>query len=114
MEYGREYYKAMEELFGGIPEVTEVDTLILMLSHTTIPHEVVDFMGRKQVCYPSRANCICDAVCHYGSYGHTEGLIEIMGLVDPAICDSVEGNLNALEVFNRIQEHYLKNFQKNS
>lgn len=46
-----------------------------------------------------------DAVCHYGSYGHMEGLLEIMGtIVDPEKDgDSVAGNLTADDVIKRIE-----------
>lgn len=45
-----------------------------------------------------------DAVCHYGSYGSTRGLLEIMGtIVSPEAGDSVEGWLTAEEVIERIQ-----------
>lgn len=47
-----------------------------------------------------------DAICHDGSYGREEGLLEIMGnLVDEIkICDSVEGFLMADEILKRIDE----------
>lgn len=38
-----------------------------------------------------------DAVCHYFSYGHEDGLLEVMGL--PALCDDdVCGWLTAEEI----------------
>jgi hypothetical protein len=49
---------------------------------------------------------ICDAVCHSGSYGHEEGLLEIMGLTHND--DSVEGWLTSEEVFDRIFEDWSK------
>lgn len=48
---------------------------------------------------------IGDAVCHSGSYGHENGLLEIMGL---GVCmenagDDVEGWLTAEEVLERLE-----------
>ena len=46
-----------------------------------------------------------DAICHRGSYGVNEGLLEIMGdIVDEeAVGDRVEGWLTAEEVIERIE-----------
>lgn len=41
-----------------------------------------------------------DAICHSGSYGHEDGLIEVMGL--PQCQDDVIGHLTAEEVFNMV------------
>ena len=48
-----------------------------------------------------------DAICHYGSYGSEEGLLEIAGqLVDEAIDgDSVKGWLTAEQVIERIKKY---------
>lgn len=43
-----------------------------------------------------------DAVCHSGSYGHENGLIEVMGL--PQCQDDVIGYLTAEEVLNMVDE----------
>lgn len=56
--------------------------------------------------YGHRDELICDAVCHSGSYGHEEGLLEIMGLTHND--DSVEGWLTSEEVFDRIFEDWSK------
>ena len=41
-----------------------------------------------------------DAICHSGSYGHENGLIEVMGL--PQCQDDVIGHLTAEEVLNMV------------
>lgn len=41
-----------------------------------------------------------DAICHSGSYGHEDGLIEVMGL--PQCQDDVIGYLTAEEVLNMV------------
>lgn len=43
-----------------------------------------------------------DAICHSGSYGHEDGLIEVMGL--PQCQDDVIGHLTAEEVLNMVDE----------
>lgn len=52
--------------------------------------------------YDNMGNVIADAVCNSMSYGHEQGLIEVMG--EP-LCqaddDDVEGYLTADTVFNR-------------
>lgn len=44
-----------------------------------------------------------DVICHRGSYGHNEGLLEIMGNI-VRVNDSVEGWLTADDVIERIEE----------
>lgn len=48
---------------------------------------------------------VWDAVCHYGSYGYEQGLLEVMGseIVDPDAGDSVEGWLTADEIIRRLE-----------
>ena len=97
-------------MHGGIPEVTQVDKLTTMLEATNIPFEITENYGRPQVWYPNKEHPVCDAICHWGSYGHQTGLIEIMGLTHND--DSVEGYLNADEVFSRIKEHWEETGEK--
>lgn len=97
----------LEAMHGGIPEITQVDKLIVMLETTDIPFTVTSNHGRPQVWYPDDKRPVCDAICHWGSYGHQTGLIKIMGLTHND--DSVEGYLNADEVFARIKEHWEAN-----
>ena len=89
----------------------EIVKLSKMLDKEGIPHEDMQLFDGIQVNYPNKENCICDAICHSFSYGHEQGLLEIMGLVDEEkVGDSVEGYLTAKEVFKRIRKHYKKNF----
>jgi hypothetical protein len=95
----------MKDLFGKEFSPTEMYKLINLLINAKIPFEVVECYGTPQVCYPSAENRICDAICHSGSYGHEQGLLEIMGLnTDPT--DDVEGWLTAEEVYKRILQDY--------
>lgn len=43
-----------------------------------------------------------DAICHSGSYGHEQGLLEVMGTVARADDDDVEGWLTADEILQRL------------
>ena len=45
-----------------------------------------------------------DAICHSGSYGHEDGLIEVMGL--PQCQDDVIGYLTAEDVLKMVDEPY--------
>ena len=84
--------------------------LASMLLAAGIPFEGREIWEGYQVCYPSVANCVSDAVCHGFSYGHEDGLLEIMGLVDEAeVGDSVEGWLSAEQVFERYEKHWREN-----
>lgn len=52
-----------------------------------------------------------DAICHDGSYGHEDGLLEIMGkLVNKSKANinmkDVEGYLTAQEILDRIDHRY--------
>ena len=93
--------------------MTQMKKLENMLNISNIPFEITEHWSHtEQIWYPSRKNPICDVVCFGdtilgGSYGHEEGLLEIMGLVDEEKTgDSVEGWLTAGEVFDRIWDDY--------
>ena len=54
--------------------------------------------------YEEESHRILSAICHYGSYGYEENLIEIMGLLtdEESKYDSVLGHLTAEQVLERI------------
>ena len=86
---------------------TEILKLDKMLTDAKIPHTLDRFLDGWRVIYFVNGNRVADAIQHYGSYGNTENLLEIMGLVKPEeTSDSVLGHLTADDVFNRISEHY--------
>ena len=99
----------MKDFFGNEFSTAEMYKLVNLLTQAKIPFEVGEILGTLQVFYPQKKNPICDAICHAGSYGHEEGLLEIMGLVEG---DSVEGYLTAEEVFERIKKNYEENSGK--
>ena len=94
--------------------MTQMEKLENMLNISNIPFEITEHWSHtEQIWYPSRKNPICDVICFGGtdlggSYGHEEGLLEIMGLVSEEKTDDlVEGWLTAEEVFDRIWDDYI-------
>ena len=90
----------------------EMNKLIKLLAKADIPFEVLgypfnplDSYGNKtdggfQIFSPTLVESKIDAVCHFGTYGYQDGLIEIMekNAMDPV------GWLTAEEAF----EHFVK------
>ena len=89
--------------------MSELDRLEYMLKKNNIPYERIDeenkmfpILNRHQICVPSEKDREWDAICHYGSYGYEEGLIEIYGdIVVAEDGDSVLGFLTAEDVIKR-------------
>lgn len=52
------------------------------------------------IVYDENDERLWDAICHYGSYGYEQGLIEIYGV----ICDDVVGYLTADDIINNYLE----------
>lgn len=90
-------------------DFTQMVALEKALLAAGVPCERRRLYDGWQICYPSIENCVADVICHYGSYGSEQGLLEIMGLVSDGNGDSVEGYLNAGECFNLIWRHYAAN-----
>lgn len=101
-------------------ELTKLETWLR--SHH-IPYERIDEnppewaprLDRHQICVPSKKikERKWDAICHYGSYGYEEGLLEIYGeLVTEDDDDSVVGYLTAADVVKRV-EAWLERGKKN-
>ena len=89
----------------------EIFKLEAMLKAEGIPfvyHRQPDMCG-FQICYPEDGeNRVCSIILHSGSYGRSEGQLEIMGLLKPdeEQCDDVAGYLTADDVFERIKAHH--------
>lgn len=91
--------------------LNEMQKLSNLLNKACIPYEVAfDYFSNMKIMYPNQAYCKCDVICNDYSYGGTEGLLEIMGLVDNDNEDTVEGYLTAEEVAKRIIEHWIERF----
>ena len=92
----------------------EILRLQKMLEENHIPHVISRWMDGWMVCYPvarPSEECVIDAIENSHSYGYSEDLIEIMGLLTPEEeeCDSVVGHLTAENVFERIKKHWEAN-----
>jgi len=85
----------------------EIEKLKEMLKKSGIPFEEVEMNGGKQIIYSYKNNRVLDAVCHSFSYGHEQGLLEIMGLLteEESKYDEVAGWLTAKDVYSRIKRH---------
>lgn len=69
------------------------------------PYCIVELERHQLIVYDERGNRLWDAICHDGSYGAEEGLLEIYGeIVSPMAGDSVEGWLTAEDVIKRIDQ----------
>lgn len=84
----------------------ELDKLEQYLKDHDIPYERIDKytnpVDQHQIAVPGFLNREWDAVCHLGSYGYENGLLEIMGSISRS--DDVEGWLTAEDVIERIEE----------
>ena len=103
-------YQDYEKMYGGIPDYTENDKFIKMVQEKppmTFTFSVTEIFGRPQIIFmdAETGERVCDAVCHCGSYGHEEGLIEVMGYpLCKATEDDVEGFLTADTVYERLMK----------
>lgn len=93
-----EYLKVNEIPYERISKDTEYDD-------PEHPHYIKEFERHQLIVYDERGNRLWDAICHEGSYGVEEGLLEIYGeIVSPMAEDSVEGWLTAKDVIKRIEQ----------
>ena len=91
-------------------KLKELNKLEKYLKDNKIPYERIDeegskympMLNRHQICVP-RAELPreWDVICHYGSYGYDEGLLELMGNISRI--NDVEGYLTAEDVIKRIK-----------
>ena len=107
--------KTFKELFDADEQYItdnryqEILRLDAMLNERHIPHICQKFMDGWQVIYPEDGKKrVMDAIEHFGSYGHEQDKLEIMGLLtsEEKKNDSVLGYLLAEEVFTRINRHW--------
>lgn len=103
-----------EELDPNI-DFAEMDKLEQLLVEADIPYEKSRMFGGKQLQYPCKgSDRVCSVILHRGSYGRSEGLLEIMGLLtdEELECDDVVGYLTADDVFGRIKRHFEEKGEK--
>ena len=100
-------YQDYEKMYGDIPDYTENDKFIKMVRENppmTFTFSVIKTWGRPQIVFmdAETGERVSDAICHFGSYGHEKGLIEVMGYPLCKIEDDVEGCLTADTVYERL------------
>ena len=88
--------------------LTQLDLLQKYLKEQDIHYERIDNSwemdsdGFHQIqVFDNEGNQIWDAVCHGFSYGHEDGLLEVMGLNDHK--NDVEGDLTAKDIICKIE-----------
>lgn len=89
--------------------MSELDKLEAYLKENGIEHERIDDMAygwhMHKIVVTKDGEYQWDAICHRGSYGFEQGLLEIMGtIVTEEDGDSVVGWLTADDVIKRIQK----------
>lgn len=98
--------------------MSELDKLEQYLKEHDYPYERIDEEGSKipgiipigsrhqLIVYgdKEKSERLWDAICHYGSYGFEQGLIEVMGESVVRGEYSVEGYLTAEEIIQRLEE----------
>lgn len=84
--------------------LTEIKKLANGLMEKGIAFTFHRFMDGYQIVVndPETREYKWDAICHNFSYGHTEGLIEIMGDIVEIDYDAVEGYLTAEDILTRV------------
>lgn len=55
------------------------------------------------IVYDVNGRRLWDAICQWGSYGYSQGLIEVMGTMCQNKHDRVEGWLTAQDIINRLE-----------
>lgn len=101
--------KSIHEMLGATEEISvnlnEINQLAQGLVEKGITFTTKRLLGGMQIVVnDDNDNYLWDAICHCGSYGHEEGLIEIMGTIVQNDCDDVEGYLTAEEILSRLDE----------
>lgn len=106
-----EKYKREERAMAE--NLTQLDKLEKYLKENGIKYERIDTKDTHQINVPNSKDKEWDAICHYGSFGYKEGLLEIYGSIVPKnVGDTVEGYLTAEDVVNRINEYKKKDESK--
>lgn len=84
-------------------DLTEMNKLAQGLVAKGITFTTKKYLGGMQIVVnDENDNYLWDAICHCGSYGHEDGLIEIMGTPVQNEKDEVEGYLTAEEILSRL------------
>lgn len=84
--------------------MTEMEKLCEMLEERGIDFELRSLHGGPQIMCPCTDNKVIDAVCHWGSYGGSQGLLEILSNYEK----DVVGWLTADEAIKYFEEAWEK------
>lgn len=101
----------MKDYRGQEFHSTEMYNLINALIERKANFKVVENWDTPQVIFFDEDGMqIGDAICHSGSYGHEQGLLEIMGLdvTEDEYGDTVLGHLTADEVLQHLDNAMTK------
>ena len=79
----------------------EIHKLRQLVEEAGWEHSFERFLGGYALILFNRDTQVGDAVLHGGSYGHDDGLLEIVGKGVRSAFDDVEGYLSADEVMER-------------
>lgn len=83
----------------------EMDKLEKYLKNNGYVYERdAQYDGEQIIVYDNRGRRQWDAVCHCFSYGHKDGLLEIMGTIVKDKEMEVEGFLTAQDIIERLEE----------
>ena len=100
---------SLNDFEGLHVDLTQFQKLCFMLNNKPIKYETKAMMGGMGLCIPSceafstehDGNRTISVICHSGSYGREQGLLEIYA---PGLNDGVEGWLTAEEAFDYIKD----------
>ncbi len=89
---------------------SEICKLEALLSGAAIPHRITRCLDGWQIIYPDErtGRTVCSCVEHHMSYGSSQNLLEIMGLLNnnERKFDKVVGFLTADNVFGRMKDDW--------
>lgn len=84
----------------------EILKLQRMLDEHKIPYMMRQHFDGWQIWYPNDTDPYLDAIEHFGSYGSSDDLLEIMYSETLDINDGIISRVKASEVFELINQHY--------
>lgn len=91
-------------------DCSELFYLLGLLEGDGVPYEIEFLYGGIHIGYPvlDPDYIACSVVLHRFSYGHEDGLFEIMGLLteEEQKHDGVVGSLSAYDVYKRLREDW--------
>lgn len=96
------YYDVIGSIFGMLSAPQEIDLREMDKLAKGLDEKNISYT--RKTCFDGE-QIVCDdwdAICHRGSYGHEDGLLEIMGSIVQNNADEVEGYLTAEDILSRL------------